>query len=77
MCFIIISIFTFCLKTHPNFRVPVIRNISVKTANQGTAWVLDKTQTNPHEIFFYVECFCNGWFTFEIMVSEGNDYELD
>lgn len=67
--FICVSIVSFCLKTHPDMRVPVIRNITVKTANQGTAWVLDKTQTNAHEFFFYIECFCNGWFTFEILVS--------
>lgn len=51
-------------------RVPIIRNVTVKLANQnGTAWVLDKTQTNAHVAFFYIECFCNAWFTFEILVS--------
>lgn len=67
--FICVSIVSFCLKTHPDMRVPVIKNITVKTANQGTAWVLDKTHTNAHEFFFYIECICNGWFTFEILVS--------
>lgn len=50
-------------------RVPVIRNITVKTADHGTAWTLDKQQTNAHEFFFYIECVCNAWFTFEILVS--------
>lgn len=50
-------------------RVPVIRNITVKTANQSTAWVLDKEQTNAHVFFFYIESVCNAWFTFEILVS--------
>lgn len=51
-------------------RVPVITNYIVKTANGSAAWVLDKPQTNAHVAFFYIECVCNAWFTFEIMVSE-------
>ncbi|XP_035915627.1 potassium voltage-gated channel protein Shaw-like isoform X2 [Anopheles stephensi] len=66
--FICVSILSFCLKTHPDMRVPVIRNITVKTANGSTAWVLDKTQTNAHVAFFYIECVCNAWFTFEILI---------
>jgi hypothetical protein len=50
-------------------RVPVIRNITVKTADGTEAWVLDKEQTGAHEFFFYIECVCNAWFTFEILVS--------
>lgn len=68
--FICVSIVSFCLKTHPDMRVPVIRNITVKKPDGGIAWTLDKTQTNAHEFFFYIECICNGWFTFEILVSE-------
>ncbi|XP_070506698.1 potassium voltage-gated channel protein Shaw-like isoform X2 [Chironomus tepperi] len=66
--FICVSIVSFCLKTHPDMRVPVIRNITVKTADQGLAWTLDKQQTNAHEFFFYIECVCNAWFTFEILI---------
>ncbi|KAI8439761.1 hypothetical protein MSG28_013448 [Choristoneura fumiferana] len=40
--FICVSIISFCLKTHPDMRVPVIKNYTVKTANQTTSWVLDK-----------------------------------
>ncbi|KAJ1522001.1 hypothetical protein ONE63_002323 [Megalurothrips usitatus] len=65
--FICVSILSFCLKTHPDMRVPVIRNITVKTAANVTAWTLDKTQTNAHEAFFYIECVCNAWFTVEIV----------
>lgn len=71
MFFIIVSITSFCWKTHPNMRVPVIRNISVNTANQTTSWVLDKTQTSAFPGFFYVECVCNAWFSVEILVSAG------
>lgn len=66
--FILVSIFSFCLKTHPNMRVPVIKNITVNTSADGQAWVLDKTNTNPHEAFFYIECVCNIWFSIEISI---------
>ncbi|VVD00293.1 unnamed protein product [Leptidea sinapis] len=66
--FICVSIISFCLKTHPDMRVPVIRNYSVTTANQTQSWALDKVQTNAHIAFFYIECVCNAWFTLEILV---------
>jgi Ion transport protein len=66
--FICVSIVSFCLKTHPDMRVPAIRNITVKTADGKVAWTLDKEQTSAHEFFFYIECVCNAWFTFEILV---------
>ncbi|XP_055685629.1 potassium voltage-gated channel protein Shaw [Lutzomyia longipalpis] len=66
--FICVSILSFCLKTHPDMRVPIIRNITVRTANGSTSWVLDKAQTNAHLAFFYIECVCNAWFTLEILV---------
>lgn len=49
-------------------RVPFIKNFTVSTANGSASWVLDKTQTNAHIAFFYIECVCNAWFTIEIMV---------
>ncbi|XP_059617470.1 potassium voltage-gated channel protein Shaw-like [Phlebotomus argentipes] len=66
--FICVSILSFCLKTHPDMRVPIIRNITVRTANGSSSWVLDKAQTNAHLAFFYIECVCNAWFTLEILV---------
>ncbi|XP_059054697.1 potassium voltage-gated channel protein Shaw isoform X2 [Achroia grisella] len=66
--FICVSIISFCLKTHPDMRVPVIRNYTVTTANQTQSWALDKVQTNAHIAFFYIECVCNAWFTLEILV---------
>ena len=92
MFFIIVSILTFCLKTHPNLRLPVIQNItltqypanySVGPLSTGTTtagrrsstsrlsrhtWMLDKRKTEPHEAFFFIECVCNGWFTFELII---------
>lgn len=96
--FIIISILSFCLKTHPSMRVPSIRNVTLQlyanisapvshahsavaaTGLAGslagnrtvypvpTGWILDKRRTEPHDTFFYIECVCNGWFTFELVM---------
>lgn len=65
--FICISILSFCLKTHPDMRVPVIVNKTVYAGN-GTSWVLDKTHTNAHDAFFYIECVCNAWFSLEFLI---------
>lgn len=80
--FIVVSILSFCLKTHPNFRIPVIRIVDTsglpgalefgtlmnQTNNPSFAWTLEKKRTEPHEAFFYVECVCNAWFTFELIL---------
>lgn len=50
-------------------RVPVIKNVTVTTANHSSGWFVDKKETNPHLFFFYIECVCNAWFTIEILVS--------
>ena len=68
--FIVVSILSFCLKTHPNMRVPVITNVTVPLGNgsNDTIWTLTKKKTEAHEAFFYIECVCNAWFTFEIII---------
>ncbi|CAD5114130.1 DgyrCDS3275 [Dimorphilus gyrociliatus] len=67
--FIIVSILSFCLKTHPNMRVPVIENKTISIDSSGNfTWTLEKKKTEPHSSFFYVECACNAWFTFEIII---------
>ena len=68
---ICISILSFCLKTHPDMRVPVIRNVTIMTGTNVTSWTLDKHSTNPHDAFFYIECICNAWFSIEIIVRYG------
>ncbi|XP_046409666.1 potassium voltage-gated channel protein Shaw isoform X1 [Neodiprion pinetum] len=65
--FICVSILSFCLKTHPDMRVPVIVNNTVYIGNK-TSWALEKTQTNAHDAFFYIECVCNAWFTLEFVI---------
>ncbi|XP_067665878.1 potassium voltage-gated channel protein Shaw-like isoform X10 [Haliotis asinina] len=66
--FIVISILSFCLKTHPEMRVPVLRNTSSTMADGNKTWRLEKTETEPHDAFFYIECASNAWFTFEIII---------
>ena len=72
--FICISILSFCLKTHPDMRVPVIRNVTIMTGTNVTSWTLDKHSTNPHDAFFYIECICNAWFSIEIIVRYGQGF---
>lgn len=66
--FIVVSILSFCLKTHPEMRVPVIQNVTVSTLRANDSWTLEKRRSEPHEAFFYIECACNAWFTFEILI---------
>ncbi|GLH13961.1 Potassium voltage-gated channel protein Shaw [Gryllus bimaculatus] len=72
--FICVSVLSFCLKTHPDMRVPVVRNLTrwAPAADGSGAlvaqWVLDQTGSNPHDAFFYLELACNAWFTFELAV---------
>nr|AOR07236.1 delayed rectified potassium channel Shaw-like member 2 [Cancer borealis] len=70
--FIVVSILSFCLKTHPNMRVPVIVNVTVRSVIRNgsitSSWYLNKARTDPHAAFFYVEAACNAWFTFEILM---------
>ncbi|XP_022306877.2 potassium voltage-gated channel protein Shaw-like isoform X1 [Crassostrea virginica] len=66
--FIVVSILSFCLKTHPEMRVPVLKNITSNTSDGGQSWRLEKRKTEPHQAFFYIECASNAWFTFEIII---------
>jgi len=66
--FITISILSFCLKTHPEMRVPVLVNTTETMLDGSIHWRLTKKETEPHEAFFYIECASNAWFTFEIII---------
>jgi len=68
--FILVSITIFCLKTHPNLRVPVVVNITTAgpSNSSGALWLLDQRTTDQFAPFFYIECACNAWFTFELLV---------
>lgn len=110
--FIFVSTASFCIKTHPSMRVPVIskeashyyepqqaaghwnstsmrpleaansssRLPSVGWSSQAQSpdnnqrqglkrtWWLDKKKTETYSSFFYIECVCNSWFLFEILI---------
>ncbi|KAL4217672.1 hypothetical protein ACF0H5_022414 [Mactra antiquata] len=66
--FIIVSILSFCLKTHPDMRVPVLKNATTNVSDGNHTWRLSKQRDVPHEAFFYIECVSNAWFTFEIII---------
>jgi hypothetical protein len=34
----------------------------------GTPWLLQLRSTEPHPVFFYIECVCNAWFSVELIV---------
>ena len=42
--------------------------MSLGDVNDTQIWTLEKKRTEPHDAFFYVECACNAWFTFEIII---------
>jgi len=82
--FIIASILTFCLKTHNSMRVTVLRNVTLDVIDDNTSdltpagneswssgptgWRMEEQRREPHQAFFFIECVCNAWFTFEIII---------
>ncbi|CAF5187651.1 unnamed protein product, partial [Rotaria magnacalcarata] len=66
--FILVSIISFCLKTHPTLRVPTIALIENNFTNSTPTYTLHKEKTEAHEAFQYIEIVCNVWFTFEIII---------
>uniref|UniRef100_A0A0R3RHF8 Ion_trans domain-containing protein n=1 Tax=Elaeophora elaphi TaxID=1147741 RepID=A0A0R3RHF8_9BILA len=64
--FVITSIICFCLKTHPNLRIP---DIDIELRNGSTqALFIAKTATRAHPAFFYIEFVSNVWFTMELFI---------
>ncbi|KAI1722985.1 ion transport protein [Ditylenchus destructor] len=76
VCFIAISIFSFCFKTHPNFRVDALSVANHSRRNIPSYFQLphpgfievQRSSTEPHKIFSQIEFVCNLWFSFEILV---------
>uniref|UniRef100_A0A915PMT5 BTB domain-containing protein n=1 Tax=Setaria digitata TaxID=48799 RepID=A0A915PMT5_9BILA len=64
VCFIVISIISFCMKTHPDFRIAVLSVMNITNDFIG----IQKISTEPHRVFSQIEYLCNLWFTFEILV---------
>uniref|UniRef100_A0A158P610 Ion_trans domain-containing protein n=1 Tax=Angiostrongylus cantonensis TaxID=6313 RepID=A0A158P610_ANGCA len=67
ICFVVLSIVCFCLKTHPYFRIPDI-DIDHLNASHPKTFYVSKTTTSSHPSFFYVELFCNMWFSGEFLL---------
>ena len=68
--FIVVSIVSFCLKTHPDMRVPLIRNVTVQTANNTFAWTLDKYQVSQHsKQYHYIMLTSDKLFTKEVPIG--------
>ena len=63
----------FCLKSVPAFKVVNIQTVSVNlsAAPLNVTWSIvnpDNTGPDPHDIFFYTEFICNGYFTLELII---------
>ncbi|RCN51826.1 K+ channel tetramerization domain protein, partial [Ancylostoma caninum] len=67
ICFVVLSIVCFCLKTHPYLRIPDIDIGPLNVSHPKTVYV-GKTATRPHPSFFYVELVCNMWFSGEFLL---------
>ncbi|CAK1555513.1 unnamed protein product [Leptosia nina] len=66
--FICVSVLCFCLKTHPDLRVPETYDIVNFTINDTAFAALWEDNDQPHVAFFYIELICNVWFTIELLV---------
>ncbi|XKL66494.1 hypothetical protein PGB90_009914 [Kerria lacca] len=72
--FIVVSVISFALKTHPDLRViTIFRNTSERNGIRDYRSVnnydnFDYEDSEPHPAFFYVEVACNSWFTFELAI---------
>ncbi|CAD5233312.1 unnamed protein product [Bursaphelenchus xylophilus] len=65
--FIVTSIVSFCLKTHPSFRVYSLAYENHSEVMNGF-YRISRVGTEPMTIFWVIELICNVWFTFEICV---------
>ena len=55
-------------RTHVTNKANLVDCIFQDRYNNATYWTLDKSQTFPHDAFFYVELVCNIWFTIECII---------
>ncbi|CAB3234428.1 unnamed protein product [Arctia plantaginis] len=67
--FICVSVFSFCLKTHPGLRVyPSGIYVPANTTDPDILNDIRPDNGRPHAAFFYIELVCNVWFTIELLV---------
>ncbi|CAA91765.1 Potassium voltage-gated channel protein egl-36 [Caenorhabditis elegans] len=66
--FIFISIFSFCLKTHQSFRLPVLIGQNITMPGGVVQPSIERVSTEPLPIFGQIEMLCNIWFTLELII---------
>ncbi|GMT14590.1 hypothetical protein PFISCL1PPCAC_5887, partial [Pristionchus fissidentatus] len=75
--FVVASIISFMLKTHPTFRIPniivTVQSALIETGEGTYSFAarplgMEKESTVPHNIFFYIDLTCNVWFTLELII---------
>ena len=66
--FNILSIFVFAAKTEVRHKIPVIFNSTFVGPHGKIGWHMIFFEPMVHPNFFYIECFCNTWFTFEFII---------
>jgi potassium voltage-gated channel Shaw-related subfamily C protein len=68
---VIVAIISFCIKTIPELRVPVIAYVVIPLFLNSTAtsvWTVNMISNDSHPAFFYIEIICNIWFTVEFVI---------
>ncbi|ESO06119.1 hypothetical protein HELRODRAFT_64770 [Helobdella robusta] len=67
--FVVMSILSFCLKTHHDFRTSTLHNETIfDQSDNSTKTLSSSPSSKPHKVFFYIESVCNAWFAFEISI---------
>ncbi|CAJ0933663.1 unnamed protein product, partial [Mesorhabditis belari] len=66
VAFIVVSIVSFCLKTHQSFRIPVLHGRA--SNNTLRSFGIVRQSTEPHSAFGQIEFICNIWFTMELAI---------
>ncbi|EJW70464.1 hypothetical protein WUBG_18627 [Wuchereria bancrofti] len=70
--FIISSIISFVLKTHPSFQIPSITvSYNTEIGTDGTQSIATFKQcTSVHPVFFYIDLICNIYFSIELVSAK-------
>lgn len=66
--FVILSILTFILETHPSFRVPGERDMLGRLYRQGSNTTEEIDLWIPHPAIVVIDIMCVAFFTFEILI---------
>jgi len=53
---------------HDNISAGLIPPGNESLSGGATGWRMEEQRKDPHPAFFYIECVCNVWFTFEVII---------